>query len=187
MVQPDSPADRAGLKDGDVIVALDGKAVTDRAALRNRTAALPVGQARRGPLLRDGEEGTAEVTIAELPALLALGVRLRELTAEQAANLPGAPKSALIVEGILPGTPAHRAGLWQGVRLLGVGPKAVSTIADCNEAVAALDPTEGVPLHVQAADGREAIVTLGGPLACPHPLPDADGPPLHARDHPPAA
>ena len=166
-VQPESPADRAGIKAGDIILALDGKAVADQAALRNRTAALPAGKVVEVRYSRDGKEGTAEVTIAELPALLALGVRLRELTPEQARNLPGAPESALIVEAVFPGSPAHRVGLWPGVRLLEVGPTAVKTLADCNEAVAALDPTKGVPLHVQAADGREAVITVGGPPPLP--------------------
>ncbi len=161
-IQPEGPADRAGLKAGDVIIALDGKAVTDRSALRNRTAALATGARVPVRYLREGEARTAVVTIAELPALLALGLRLRELTPEQARTLPGAPESALLVEDVLPGSAAQRAGLIRGVRLLGIGAVPVQTEADCNAAVANLDPAKGIPLRLRLPDGREGIVTIGG-------------------------
>jgi len=162
-VQPDSPAAQAGLKPGDVIVALGGKPVADRSALRNRAATLPAGAKVPLRYLRDGKPSTVEVTVGESPALLDLGLRLRALPPEQAQALPGSPASALVIDQVMPGSPAQRAHLIPGLRVVAVGDVPVKTQADCNAAVAALDPAKGVPLHIQAPDGRtEATVVVGG-------------------------
>jgi len=162
-VQPDSPAAQAGLKPGDVIVALGGKPVADRSALRNRAATLPAGAKVPLRYLRDGKAATVEVTVGESPALLDLGLRLRALPPEQAQALPGSPASALVIDQVMPGSPAQRALLMPGLRVVAVGDVPVKTQADCNAAVAALDPAKGVPLHIQAPDGRtEATVVVGG-------------------------
>ena len=162
-VQPDSPAARAGLKPGDVIVALDGKPIADRAALRNRAAALAAGANVPLRYLRGGKPSTADVTVGEAPALMDLGLRLRELPPEVARSLPGAPGSALVIDQVSPGSPAGRAGLIPGLRVVGVGDVPVKTQSDCNAAVAALDPARGVPLRLLAPDGHaEATVVVGG-------------------------
>ena len=62
--------------------------------------------------------------------------------------MPGSPASALIIDQVMPGSPAHRAHLIPGLRVVAVGDVPVKSQADCNAAVAALDPAKGVPLHI---------------------------------------
>lgn len=64
-VAPGSAAEEAGLKVGDVIVALDGEAVRSATQLRNKVGLLRVGQTVRLSLLREGRESSVEVEIRE--------------------------------------------------------------------------------------------------------------------------
>lgn len=67
-VMPASPAATAGLKKGDVLLSLDGKAVTDPSDLRTRVRALTPGSKVKAEVWRDGTTRTVELTIGELPA-----------------------------------------------------------------------------------------------------------------------
>jgi Do/DeqQ family serine protease len=62
-VEAGSPARRAGLQPGDVIVAIDGVAVESSSDLRNRIGLTPIGRELRLTILRDGEERTVEVRV----------------------------------------------------------------------------------------------------------------------------
>ncbi len=64
-VTPGSPADRAGIRLGDVVIAVDGKAVQTAAQLRNLLALLPVGRVTRLDLRRDTQLFTVQAVIAE--------------------------------------------------------------------------------------------------------------------------
>lgn len=65
--QPGSPAEKAGVKAGDVILAIDDVAVTGASDLRNRVAANRPGKKIRLKILRDGKETTKDVVLGTLP------------------------------------------------------------------------------------------------------------------------
>ena len=67
-VSPDTPADKAGLKSGDVITQLNGEPVTDRANLRLRVASLAPGSVAKLHVLRDGTPRDVNITLGERPA-----------------------------------------------------------------------------------------------------------------------
>ena len=64
-IEPGSPADRAGLKQGDVIVTLDGRQVTDGNALRNQIASTRPGSSVSLGILRDGKTESRAVRLVE--------------------------------------------------------------------------------------------------------------------------
>jgi serine protease Do len=66
-VQPNGPADRAGVEQGDVITAINGAAVSDSNALRNMVAGLKPGSKVELRVLRDRREQTLTATLDELP------------------------------------------------------------------------------------------------------------------------
>lgn len=64
-VEADSPAEEAGVQEGDVIVAIDGKATSQAAALTGFVRQYSAGDTVTLTLVRDGEEMEIEVTLAE--------------------------------------------------------------------------------------------------------------------------
>jgi Do/DeqQ family serine protease len=74
-VQAGGPADRAGLKRGDIITALNGTPVTDNNTLRNAVARTQPGNVATLTVSRDNREQQLRVTLGELPAASARGER----------------------------------------------------------------------------------------------------------------
>ena len=66
-VTPKSPADKAGLKNGDVILEFNGKTVTDSRHLKLQVGATQPGSSVPLKILRDGASKTLEVTVKEMP------------------------------------------------------------------------------------------------------------------------
>jgi serine protease Do len=160
-VQPGSPADRAGLKSGDVIVKVGDREVNDPATLRNLTASMDVGSRVPVTFYRKGERQALPVTIDELPpapeVLASFGLRVRPA--------PAGPTdaAALEIDQVVTGSPAFRAGLRPGMRVLAVGQQPVATPAQFEAATGKFDLSQGLPLKIQSTDGRVGIVLLGGP------------------------
>jgi len=160
-VQPGGPADRAGMKAGDVIVQMGEREVNDPASLRNLTAGMDVGSKVPVTFYRKGEKQAVPVTIAELPpapeVLASLGFGVRPV--------PGGPREAagLEIDKVFTGSPAYLAGLRPGMRILGVGQEPVASPAQFEAAVGKVDLSQGLPLQVQSPDGRVGMVIVGGP------------------------
>jgi len=125
-VVPDSPADDAGLKTGDLITSFDGKTIESSAQLRNDVAASAPGTITRVVVQRDGKEKTVSVKLGELPNEMAagagpaaekemLGFSVAPLTDEERANL-GADRvqHGVVVSAIDPQCNAYQAGIRDG-------------------------------------------------------------------------
>jgi serine protease Do len=93
-VEPNSPAQRAGIESGDVILKLDGKTVTDNGALAAQIAMLQPGSPATLTLWRHGKTLTTSVTLGNAEA------NPVELQANNAANLHG--KLGLAVRPLTP-------------------------------------------------------------------------------------
>ena len=150
-VQPGSPAEAAGIKRGDVIVALNDQPVVDSNALRNQIASTAPGASVSLTLLRDGRETKVPLKLAELPAQTAqggaegnvsgaadsgrFGLTLEPLTPDLAARLGlGANEQGLIVSRVDPSGTASEAGVRQGDVIQEVNRQPVRTVAEFNAA-----------------------------------------------------
>ena len=162
-VEPDSPAARAGLKSGDVVVGFDDKTIDGAASLRNHTFSLPAGTRATLKFYRDGKATSTQVTIAEMPALVSLGIRLRDVPRELARRLPGAGLRGRRRTGRA-ALARRRARLFPGLRVLEVGPKGVSSKLEAERAAAAVVAEKGLHLLVQYPNGQEKEIIVGGPV-----------------------
>jgi serine protease Do len=86
-VTPGSPAERAGLKAGDVVTRLDDRVVADSRALRLMIGELSPGKAVQLAVVRDGTERRHSVTLGEQPS-------------EKEANVPGEAPSLRALDGV---------------------------------------------------------------------------------------
>ncbi|MFP4053760.1 MAG: Do family serine endopeptidase, partial [Phycisphaerae bacterium] len=162
-----SPADKGGLKAGDFVVAVAGEEIKNTNELRNRVATLKPGKTYAFRIYRDGEKKTRKVTITEQPddmwtamrgekdprdqdkSVESLGLEVRTLTPELAKNTgyDSATKGVLI-EKVMPDTPAARARLQAGQVILRVGNTDISTADEFTRAVEKSTTEVGVRLRV---------------------------------------
>ncbi len=87
-VVPGSPSDRAGIQRRDVIVGYQGEAVQDPAQLRLAVSQLPIGTSVKLTFLRDGQQKTVSLKIAELPATVAATEDSQDAEGDKKSNLP---------------------------------------------------------------------------------------------------
>jgi serine protease Do len=171
---PDSPAARAGLKPGDVVTSLDGRAVRDPRELARAVAEQRPGAAVTLGLLRDGAAQELRVTLATLPGEKqegaergaaraprggALGLALAPLDEQARAEL-GLPRNArgAVVAEVRPDSPAAAAGLRAGDVLTGIAGRPV---ANAEQAARALREGANRAQAVQVQrEGRSLFLAL---------------------------
>ena len=112
-VQPGGPADKAGLKPGDIITSIDGRAIKDGTDLVNEIASRRPGSSVRLGYTRDGKEADATVTIGDRDKVFAeMGSNQGETNPEGPSD-EGETKLGLVVREISPATAAklHTQGV----------------------------------------------------------------------------
>ena len=135
-----SPAEKAGLKRGDVIVSFNGKPVNEWSDLPTMVANTDVGSDATVTIFRDGKEKDLKLTIAELKEEQEaaanveegtdLGITVQELTPELASRLGLDKASGVVVTGLADGSPAAESGLQPGDLILEINRQPVETVAD---------------------------------------------------------
>jgi S1-C subfamily serine protease len=156
------PAERAGLKVGDVILKLNGKDVSETNELRNEIAAMPPGTEVTLTIARDGRQQDVRVRLGELNAQTAgnaqggggapnssqLGITVVPVTPDLARQLGLRPGTqGLVIEQLDPAGPAARAGLQAGDLIEQVNRQAVRNPDDMRRAL-------------QASNGRPPLLLI---------------------------
>lgn len=166
-VLPGTPAAKAGLKPGDVILSVDGRDISGAAALPSAIAAAQPGATVRLEVWRDKSKRAVTVAVDELkaeadrtetPAAVAsnkLGLTVRHLSPQEQAMLG---KPGLLVEEST--GPAANAGVQAGDILLAVNGVPLTDAARLREAVAG--PARHIALLVQRGDSQIFIPVARG-------------------------
>jgi serine protease Do len=145
-VTKNSPADKAGLKAGDVIVNYQGQPISDSGNFRNQIASAQPGSKVAFDIVRDGKQRSVTVKIDKLndsklaaqessPANDKLGLTVQTITADLARQLSVKAGQGVVVTEVAPGSVAAMAGISRGSVIVEVNRKAVKTVADFNQAV----------------------------------------------------
>ncbi len=161
-VEPDSPAEAAGLQAGDVVVALDGREVRNAADLRNRVGLLRIGEDVAITVLRDGKERSVRARIGK-------AAQARVAGADSAAALRGAvfqdverghplygEVEGAVAVSVDPGSPAARNGLRPGDVIVAVNRRSVRSADEFRRAVE--DAGRVIALNVIRGNARLFLV-----------------------------
>ncbi|HET6764844.1 MAG TPA: PDZ domain-containing protein, partial [Longimicrobiaceae bacterium] len=171
-----SPARRAGLRQGDVIQAVNGHTVEHVGQFQRLIAANRPGDRVTLDLVRYGDRVQLQVELTEAPsqsvaaaeetrgpaaaATGRLGVTVGAMTLQQAKELGYANAQGLIVTAVAPGGPAYRAGIRNGVRIAAVDGRPVATPEAFRDAVARHSGRQVVSLRVDYPGGQSAILNV---------------------------
>jgi Do/DeqQ family serine protease len=172
-VVPDSPGAKAGLREGDVVVELDGRPVADANALRNHVASLTPNTAITLTVLRDGgtRSLTARVVEREMRSARAdspdegeeptgtLGMSVTPLTPRIASELElPRTESGLVVTEVDPSGVAADAGLQPGDVLKRVNGREVKSVPELRAALASR--RDAAALVLVSRNGSSLFVAL---------------------------
>ena len=138
-VIPNSPAEKAGIKRGDVIVKFDKSEVRTMEALPKIVGSTTPGKAVKVEVIRDGKKKVLDVTIAVLKdekikvaALDPLGIQVQDITPDIAQSLKLEGVEGVLVSDVTPGEAGGESGLKRGDIISEVNRNKVQNTADYN-------------------------------------------------------
>ena len=128
-----SPADRAGIRTGDVITSVNGQPVKSNSELRNTIGLLRVGDKVEIGLLRDGKPVRVTAVIADTTSELSGGPASIHKSLEGAVLADAADAGGALVRNVEPGSAAAQAGLRAEDVIVGANRGRVSSVHDLRE------------------------------------------------------
>ncbi len=179
-VLPNSPAEKAGLEPGDLILKLNDQPINDPVSLQATVEQLSIGKSYPLLISRNGKQQTLNVTIAEMPKNLTaasgddepqapsgskfdkLGLEVRPLTKDLAKQFGLKGTTGLVISGVEEGSPAQAAGLKSGDIIEKAGGQPVTTVEEYDKARDQFAKGDGLVLNVRSSDGRRFFVVLKG-------------------------
>ena len=190
-VDADTPAAKAGVRQEDVILSVDGRPVSNSSELVNAISAKRPGdlvrldvwrydaEAKRGQKLvidvtlaerrigLDEEEGRSAPSQApkEAESETSLGITVRPVRPEMRESLEKRGIRGVLVTAVDPTSNAYREGLQPGVVITDVNGKPTPTVADFRNVVREVKPGDVVRVIVRSQDGDQALIFFRAPAA----------------------
>jgi len=170
----DGPAEKAGLKAGDIIVAVDGTPVRTDRELKKEVSFKRPGQNITVSVLRDNKRLPIKVTTEAVPAAVEetvaavaehstesdYGFSIKTLTKELAGEYGVDKTSGVIVTGVQPFSPfSGRGGIVPGDRITKMNNKAVGSAKEFAEALKALAPGQQWTMELEGKSGSKFKVS----------------------------
>ncbi len=172
-----SPAAKAGIEQGDVIVTLNGRAIGSGGDLQELIATHAQGDQVSVGFYHDGDLRTADIRLGEAPrmggartrsdapreqasASQKLGLTLANLDARSAEELGYNGAGGVVVSDVDPSGPAALRGIEAGAKVVKIGGKAVSTAAEATALLEKVGAGQVVGLVIASPAGQERIVNV---------------------------
>jgi serine protease Do len=169
-----SPAEKAGIKVGDIIIEFGGQEIQTSSQLPPIVGQYPAGSRARVKVIRGGKNVILSVRIGELKDLPAskvekkapdeqslireLNIKVRELNSQQRKKLGLSEKAGILVTRVMPG-PARNASLQEGDIILKLGQKEIGGISELRKALRSLKAGKTLPLLIYR-DGSPLYLPL---------------------------
>ena len=172
-----SPAAKAGIEQGDVLVTLDGRAIGSGGDLQELIATHAQGDRVSVGFYREGDHRTAEIRLGEAPrmggarskanapreqasASQKLGLTLTNLDARSAEEFGYQNTGGVIVSDVDPSGPAAMRGIEAGAKVVKIAGKAVSSAAEATGLLGKVGSGQVVSLVLASPSGQERIVNV---------------------------
>ncbi len=172
VVQKGSPAEKAGLRLGDVVVAVDGEAIKDGTDLTTKLAQHQPGEKVTLSIYRGGRKQDVDVTLGEFEIAEqrsskpetrraveeALGFRVEPLTAETARELDLQRTSGVVISDVSRLSGAAAGGVRPGMLLLEINGEPVKDVDDVERVAETVKPGQVVSLRAIAPQSDDELV-----------------------------
>ncbi len=157
-VVEDAPAEKAGIKRGDIIVKFNGAEVGDVDQFRLRVAEAGVGREVPVTVLRDGQRKNLKVKLGERPTELAaagvrrqredwLGIRVDDVKGTEGRDFaPDDADRGVVIVGVAEGSPAAEAGLGAGDLIEEINGEAIESLDDFEDSIEQAKDNKDKPL-----------------------------------------
>ncbi len=152
-VQADSPAAKAGIRPGDAITAIAGRAVDTQSELMETIGSRRVDEEVEIEIVRDGKPQKVKAKLARRGGLLPPGPEAPPylgITVEQ-------KNGALLIKEVAQGSPAHKAGLRPGAAIIEFAGKPPGTVRDFLAALRKMKPGQKVAIKAKQGDETRTL------------------------------
>jgi len=165
-VMADTPAAKAGIKSGDVVVAFGERPVVETRLLQRLIAAAPVDRESSLTVLRAEGRRALEVRLTSMPPTVAgervaaeFGFSLRDARQDDEAGRPRPPLAVILptVGVVARGSAAEKAGLEVGDVIVAIGERPVATGDAARETLADREPDRPLPLTIRRGERRLSL------------------------------
>ena len=169
-VMKGGPAEKAGLKRGDIILTFGGKEVKDADMLRNEVAITPIGEETKMTVFRDGKQIELTVKVGNMEDATKffsasvkerLGATVRPVTKEEMEKYSLKPQQGVAITWVDPQGPLGRAGFEVGDIILQINKRVVTSVQDLDALTSTLGPKQGIMvLALDHRTGQEGYVRV---------------------------
>jgi len=168
-----SPAEKAGLRQGDVIIKFRGKPVKEVGRFRNLVALIQPGGQEKLVILRNGEQKKLNITIGKLSgkdnlasaepsqSTEKIGLSVQTLTPQLAKQFNAKPGEGVVVIAVKPGSIAAKKGIQTGMIILQVNQKPVNSAVEFKRAIKKSSDDKRVLLLARIGNAQQFIVLTG--------------------------
>lgn len=163
-VVPDTPAQKAGLREGDIVTAIAGKPIRNAQDLTNAEGLLPLATPHQISIVREGKPATLSFTLVAVSQQAVDGVKIdQRLAGAKLADLSSAARAraggagGVLISGIGKGSLAEQYGLQKGDLIAGVNRYPSNNLAELTRLLKAAPGRVTLTIY---RDRRSYVLTL---------------------------